>query len=94
MNTTTKNATGNIAGWNILVVDNGFVFVGDCITGKGMVMLQHAKTLRRWGTTTGLGELINGPTVKTVADPVGNLLVPFPRVIFAIPVNEAAWRGK
>jgi hypothetical protein len=91
---TTTTTIKPITGWHILVVDNGFIFVGDCVTGQGMTMLQHAKTLRRWGTTTGLGELVNGPTAKTVADPVGNILVPFPRVIFAIPVKEAAWRGK
>lgn len=76
-------------GWQIIVVDNGFAFVGDITAGDHMLLVQHAKNLRRWGTTAGLGQLVSGPTKDTVADPVGEMIIPVGRVVFTIPLAKA-----
>jgi hypothetical protein len=80
-----------ITGWNIVVVDNGFVFCGNCDGDAVTLLINSCKQLRQWGTTKGLGELVNGPTPKTQADPIPCVLVPRSRVVFAIPVNPKAW---
>lgn len=81
-----------VTGWHILVIDNGFVFVGDVLTQNGMLLVQHAKQLRKWGTTAGLGEITGGPTKQTAADPVGVLLIPYARLVFALPASEKGWK--
>jgi hypothetical protein len=78
-------------GWHIVVVDSGFVFCGDCIHNEDTLVITNVKQLRQWGTTRGLGELVNGPTPKTVIDPIPSVIVPRARVIFTIPVNEKKW---
>ena len=81
-----------INGWHIIAIDNGFVFVGDITVTKDSILVQHTKQLRKWGTTQGLGQITGGPTKETAADPVGVLIVPKARLIFALPASEAGWR--
>lgn len=58
----------------IVVADKGFVFVGNVEEhGDGSVTITNAQNIRRWGTSRGLGELINGPTQSTIADPYGTV---------------------
>jgi hypothetical protein len=58
----------------IIVADRGWIFVGRCITNSdGTVTITDAKNLRRWGTSKGLGELVNGPLSGTIADPYGTV---------------------
>jgi hypothetical protein len=57
----------------IIVADRGWVFVGDCEDNTdGTVTIRNTQNLRIWGTTKGLGDLVNGPIAgKTKADPYG-----------------------
>lgn len=73
-------------GKQIVVVDNGFVHVGDCHIQDGLLEIENCKNIRKYGTTTGLGELIGGPTKDTVADNAGTVLVPIARVVFFLRV--------
>ena len=58
----------------IIIADKGFVFVGSCRDNDdGSVTITNAKCLRRWGTTAGLGQLLDGPTKDTIADPYGTV---------------------
>ena len=58
----------------IIVADRGWVFVGDCTDNdNGSVTIRNAKNIRRWGTSTGLGELSNGPLSKTKTDDYGTV---------------------
>ena len=78
-------------GQYILVIDGGWVMIGMCDPANtaGHILVQHAKILRQWGTTQGLGEILTGPTAKTVADPLGVALVPLARILFALP---SSWK--
>lgn len=68
----------------IIVADRGWVFAGECEDNEdGSVTIRNAKNIRRWGTSTGLGELANGPTSKTVVDPAGTVRCT-PIISFAI----------
>lgn len=73
-------------GKQIVVIDNGFVHVGDCSINEGMLEIEGCKNIRIWGTNNGIGQLINGPTSKTVADNCGTVLIPISRVVFFLKV--------
>jgi hypothetical protein len=47
--------------------------------------------LRVWGTTKGLGELVNGPLSGTKLDKVGILRIPNRAIISIIDVEQKAW---
>jgi hypothetical protein len=78
----------------IVVLDRGFVYVGRCRMDDDTLIITNAVNVRRWGTTRGLGELVNGPTPDTVLDPVGTVRAPERAVIHTIDVREDAWTQK
>ena len=82
--------------WRIVVLHRGHVLVGeygvDVETDE--VVLTSAKTIRRWGTTRGLGELRKGPGWDTVLDPEGEVRAPRGAVIKTIcGLDAAVWSG-
>lgn len=79
---------------NIVVVEGGWVFVGDTETCDGMLHIRNARNIRRWGTTSGLGQLATGPTDDTTVDVVGGdgvVNVPVDRIRLAIPCEDGSW---
>lgn len=76
-----------IDGFRIVVLDKGFVFVGLCDTQSkpGLLVINKCRNIRYWGTTEGLGELVNGPLPSTKLDDWGTIEVPDKAVIFTIP---------
>ena len=60
-------------GWHIVVLDRGFVYVGDVFENEEAITIENASNIRKWGTTKGLGELVNGPLKDTVLDKVGTV---------------------
>ena len=77
----------------IAVLDRGFVYVGRVEHTDSGITLRNAKCIRRWGTTKGLGELVNGPLKDTLLDTVGTVHVPGRAVISLIEVVAASWKG-
>ena len=73
-------------GMQIVVIDNGFVHLGDCTLQDGLLTIDNCRNLRVWGTSKGLSELCTGPTATTVADDCGTVLVPLARVVFFLKV--------
>lgn len=71
-------------GSQIVVVDRGFVYVGKVTIEGDMCRVQNACNIRKWGTTKGLGELVDGPLKDTVLDNYGEVLVPMRAVIHFI----------
>ena len=58
----------------IIVADRGWVFVGNCEDNEdGSVTIRNARNIRMWGTTSGLGQLVNGPTSETKYDQYGEV---------------------
>lgn len=76
----------------IAVLDRGFVYVGYIKKEEDFLVLTHAKNIRIWGTTKGLGELVNGPLGGTKLDVVGTVRVPFKALISLIDVNQEKWK--
>ena len=78
-----------VTGTQIVVLDRGFVYVGNVTIDGDKVKIADAKNIRRWGTTAGLGQLANGPIAgKTVADPAGEVIAPLKSVIHFIKCNQ------
>ena len=65
---------GNIGDLRIIVADRGWVFAGRCTDNEdGSVTITNASNIRTWGTTKGLGQLVNGPLSGTKFDPYGTI---------------------
>ena len=77
----------------IAVLTNGFVYIGLISYVDSYIEITHAKNIRRWGTTKGLGQLaIQGPQKETILDETGTVRVPLHSLIFILDCQEKAWR--
>lgn len=68
----------------IVVLDRGFVYVGKVADEGENLRITNCRNIRRWGTTKGLGELVEGPTKDTKLDVVGEVIAPKRAVIHQI----------
>jgi len=78
---------------SIIVVQAGFVYVGRPTINDGWVILRSASNIRVWGTTDGLGELVNGPLSGTTLDVCGTVRIPMHAVISVIDARADKWPG-
>lgn len=79
-------------GLKIVVLDKGFVYIGLVVTDGEWVYITNAYNIRRWGTSKGLGELVNGPTSDTMLDKVGIVKAPFHALQHLISVEQNKWK--
>ncbi len=76
----------------IVVLQRGWVVVGDVEKKDSEVVISNASVIRVWGTSKGLGELAeNGASDKTKLDPCPQLSVHPLSIVFLMNVNEASW---
>ena len=69
-------------GLQIIILDRGYVYVGNVSIDDNWVLITTARNVRRWGTTKGLGELAaNGPLKDSIIDPVGTVRAPLRALI-------------
>lgn len=80
-----------LSGFSIVVADRGWVWVGSVEHDGEWCVISGAKCIRQWGTKSGLGELVNGPTTKTVLDAAGTVRVPARAVIAMLDAEEGKW---
>lgn len=78
-------ATARDLGQNIVVLDRGFVYVGNVVEDGDYLKITNAKNIRYWGTKKGLGELRNGPLAETTLDEIGEVLAPKRALIHLVP---------
>ena len=74
-----------ISGEHIVVLDRGFVYVGNVTQEGEFLRITDCKNIRYWGTKNGLGELRNGPLAETKLDVVGVVLAPMRALIHLVP---------
>ncbi len=75
-------------GFRIVVMDRGFVHCGHVTDCGDYYLITGAKNIRVWGTTKGLGELVDGPTKDTKLDAVGTVEVQKKATLFMIQCNR------
>lgn len=70
----------------LVVVDGGWVLLGEVTDVSGGVVVTDTSVVRVWGTTAGLGELaLKGPTASTILDFTGEVRVNTGRILMRIP---------
>ena len=77
----------------IVVLQRGWALVGRLERDGAECILHNSSTIRRWGTTKGLGEIAKGgPTDKTVLDK-NNGVVEFDylTVVLALGCEDSKW---
>lgn len=77
----------------IVVIEGRWNIVGKVETHEdGSLTIYDGKILTYWGTTQGLGELTNGPTDKTKADPCNSVVrVPAHAVLLTFDCADGSW---
>lgn len=75
----------------IVIAQRGWVFVGRIKREDHYIVLRDAKTIRRWGTTKGLGELFSGPKQDTVLDEAGTVRLHPLQIVATIDVDARSW---
>lgn len=75
----------------IVVLQRGWVYVGRFERDGDTRRLTNAKCVRRWGTTKGLGELVNGPLRDTVLDATGTVEYHAMTEVNSIICNADKW---
>jgi hypothetical protein len=75
----------------ICVLDRGWVYVGHTEMDENFLTITNAKNIRAWGTTKGIGELVNGPLPNTRLDFTGTVKVPARAIISLIDVEQGKW---
>lgn len=86
-----KDAPTEPSDWKIVVLQRGWVLVGRYSRDGDDCVLEDAKVIRRWGTTAGLGQLVDGPLSETVLDDAGRVEFHVLTQVFAIDANPEAW---
>ena len=78
----------------IAILQRGWVFVGRFSKTGSDCVLENASCIRQWGTTKGLGELVNGPTPKTVLDDASTVRFHELGIVALIDVSQEKWSSK
>ena len=78
-------------GWQIVVLQRGWVVVGDVTREGDELVIADASVIRYWGTKKGLGELVEGPLEKTILDPAGIVRANVLGVVLTIDVKAEKW---
>jgi hypothetical protein len=82
-------------GLQIVVLDRGFVYVGNVTADEQFATIENAKCVRVWGTQKGVGQLaLDGPQRETALDAAGTVTAPMRAVIHFIECATDAWKGK
>ena len=81
-------------GKSIIVLERGFVFVGDASSDDKWIRIAGARSIIRWGTKSHLAELANGgPQPNTKLGDPSDVKAPLGSLIAILPVDAAKWNG-
>lgn len=76
----------------IVVLQRGWVVIGDVSKDENEVTISNCSVIRVWGTSNGLGEIAeNGKTDKTKLDPCPDIIAHPLSVVLYMNVNESKW---
>lgn len=77
----------------IVILNRGWVIVGEFSQKKDECLVKNASVIRKWGTTKGLGELAeNGVLADTVLDSCPDVRFHPLTMVARMDVNEEAWK--
>lgn len=77
----------------IVVLQRGWVAIGDLTSEGPVCKLENAQIIRKWGTTKGLGQLaLEGKQADTILDPAGTLRFHELAIVTMFDVNAEKWQ--
>ena len=77
----------------IVILQRGWVMIGRFERNGTDCKLHNASVIRKWGTTNGLGELVNGALQETILDYCGEVEFDYLTVVAAITCEESKWQS-
>jgi len=93
LGTEADDQVSNSLSKKIVILNRGWVAVGDFSRCGDMCRLENASVIRRWGTTEGLGELaIGGPQSDTILDPILPIEFHILTTVAIMDVEEEKWK--
>lgn len=79
-------------GTQIVILQRGWVFVGEMTRVGNECELRNAACVRSWGTSKGLGEIAkNGPTENTKLDPCPTVRFHYLTMVGQIECEASKW---
>ena len=78
----------------IVILQRGWVFVGVFSQEGSKCSLDNGFNIRIWGTSKGLGELVNGPLSNTKCDPIPHIEFHELTIVATLKVNASKWKLK
>jgi len=80
-------------GFAIVVLDRGFVYVGEVSIDDEWCVIENARNIRYWGTKNGLGGLaLNGPTSDTKLDKCGTVRARVSQLNHIMETEQGKWK--
>jgi hypothetical protein len=80
------------SGKHIVILQRGWVVVGDLTQSGPTVTIENASVIRSWGTTKGIGQLaLDGPQSSTKLDPCGTVKTHELAIIATMKCEESKW---
>ncbi|MCK5373764.1 MAG: hypothetical protein KAJ40_00620 [Alphaproteobacteria bacterium] len=77
----------------ILILQRGWIVVGDVRKEGNYFISENTSVIRSWGTKKGIGEIaLNGPTSTTKLDPCGVLKAHELATVGIIDCEESKWK--
>ncbi len=86
-----KNVVKESNDVRICVLQRGNIIVGRFERDGNECVVRDASVIRRWGTTKGLGELVNGPTERTILDKAGVVRFNYLTMCLSIDCEVGKW---
>jgi hypothetical protein len=84
-----KPAEGDI---KIVVLERGFVYVGEVTELDDGIRVENARNIIRWGTSRHIAELVNGPLEDTRLGDVCSFKAYTHSVIHMLDVESEKWK--
>lgn len=79
-------------GKHIVILQRGWVVVGDVSQSGSTVTVENASVIRSWGTTKGVGQLaLEGPQNSTKLDPCGTVKTHELAIIATMKCEVSKW---
>jgi hypothetical protein len=79
----------------IVILQRGWVMIGRFKRDGQDCTLTNAHVIRKWGTTSGLGQLAEeGIQSETILDKAGMVQFDYLTVVATIDCNESKWKSK
>jgi hypothetical protein len=81
--------------YRIVVLQRGWVVVGEYAEDEKTITVKNGSVIRRWGTTKGLGELaIKGALPNTILDQCTEIKAGIDAVVMTLKTDAGLWDAK